>query len=141
MKKKVPPPSKVKYDENHPIVSCRISKADFEKLKTSAVAENLNMVDLLKIGLGIVEKREDNLYTEYKRGYASGFEAAEKKYRINIPCGECDEMITIEQGESMNNLKEFLINHRLHHEGCRYVGYIDGKHVRIQSNNKKIATF
>ena len=49
LKRKVPP-SRIKYENNHPTVSCRVSKEIYDRLTESKKLDGKSFADILKIG-------------------------------------------------------------------------------------------
>ena len=72
LKRKVPP-SRIKYDDNHPVVSCRVSKETFDRLTESKKLDGKSFADILKIGLGIAEDGDKKLVEQKKLSWDEGY--------------------------------------------------------------------
>ena len=48
-------PSRIKYEQNHPTVSFRVSKELYERLQAVKKAEGKSITDVLKVGVGLLE--------------------------------------------------------------------------------------
>ncbi len=59
-------PSRAKYEQNHPTVSCRVSKDIYDKLTQAKQADGKSFADILKLGLGIIQDIKPG---EREKGY------------------------------------------------------------------------
>lgn len=69
--KKKSPPSKIKYEQGHSTVSCRVSRDFYDRL-LKAKAEGNSFSDILKLGLGELEVRIKKLEEARKQGWDEG---------------------------------------------------------------------
>ncbi len=65
-KKKSPPPSRLRYEASHPVVSVRISRELQDQLDQLKEQSGLSMADILRIGL---ERAQPIVADAHKRGY------------------------------------------------------------------------
>jgi len=83
------PPSRKKYEEDNPVVSCRVSKELHNRLRAIKKAEGKSMTDILKAGLGLLEVKvsaEKEVRQEaYEEGQLNGYELAESEYSPKLP--------------------------------------------------------
>lgn len=66
------PPSRIKYEEKNPTVSCRVSKETYNRLKGILKKDKKSMADILKIGLGLLEVKVEKENAVYQQGYKAG---------------------------------------------------------------------
>lgn len=76
MMKKKQPPSKIRYDKNHPVISFRLSIELKEKLEKYITQRNLSYADFVKMAL---ETRQTEEATAFKKGYEMGERGAAKE--------------------------------------------------------------
>lgn len=104
MKLKKKSPSRRKYEQNNPTVSCRVNRDIYERLRKIRELEGLRFADVLKIGLGIIEPKAKDYnrirneeYTEgYVEGWNHGHRDAEMAYKITFPCCGCGRIIEVD---------------------------------------------
>jgi len=116
------PPSRVRYEQSHPTVSCRISSEVYDRLQAAKKSEAKSFADILKIGLGILELREKDERKARRRGraegYREGFAEAEHIYKVTYPCCVCGEIIEITSSEAKQAASQFMQEHRWGHIAC-----------------------
>jgi hypothetical protein len=112
------PPSRIKYEQSHPTVSCRIPKVIYERLKESCKNDKKSMADILKIGLGSVEERTGKGEAEYAKGYKAGYQEAERTFKITYRCSVCGEEIAITSDEEKKEAAEYMEKERWGHSAC-----------------------
>ena len=83
-------PSRVRYEQGHPTVSCRLPREVYDKLRAVMDAEDKSFADILKIGLGILKvqlKEEVEVRKKgHVEGYRKGYAEAERLYKVTYPC-------------------------------------------------------
>ena len=83
-------PSRVRYEQAHPTVSCRVPMDIHKRLVVVKEAEGKNFTDILKIGLGILEVRTEGKASIQKqahaKGYQKGYAEAERLYKVTYAC-------------------------------------------------------
>ncbi len=78
MKKK--PPSRVRYEANHPTVSFRVTKAEYAGLQAMRRKTGLSLGETARRVLGLRKKEVDEAY---HGGYRAGYG------RFDLPCKVC----------------------------------------------------
>jgi flagellar biosynthesis/type III secretory pathway protein FliH len=76
--KRKAPPSRIKYENSHPTVSCRVSKELYDRLSKSKEVDGKSFADILKIGLGIAEKDDKKLVEAKQESYDEGYNEGHK---------------------------------------------------------------
>lgn len=119
-------PSRVRYEQSNPTVSCRVSKDVYQRLQEAKRAEGKSFADILKVGLGILEpqiRRETEMrkkgYTEeYEKGYAD----AEHFYKVTYFCSACGNTMTVTTEAEKQAIKNYMKEHRWGHTTCHEKG-------------------
>lgn len=115
-------PSRVRYEQAHPTVSCRVPREVYEKLRAVMDGEDKSFADILKIGLGILEVRVrdegDIRKKAHTDGYREGYAEAERHYKVNYPCNVCGETLTVTNGDEKEAIKEYMQEHGWGHRAC-----------------------
>ncbi len=79
MKRHVPP-SRIRYEQSHPVVSLRVTVEQKRKLDSIRKKAGQSRATILKEGLGLIEATVGEAYT---RGYRDGWG------RFETPCKKC----------------------------------------------------
>lgn len=115
-------PSRVRYEEAHPTVSCRISKEVYDELQEVKESEGKSFADILKIGLGIIEARMKEEGEVRKKVYADGrkerYAEAEGLYRVTYHCSICRKMIELTSKKAKQAASEYMQEHDWGHKAC-----------------------
>ena len=95
--------SRIKYEQNHPVVSFRISKELYDSLQAAKEKEGLSYTDILKIGLGLtkltIDKKEVIEQKAFDKGWEKGNDDAMNVYPIYYPCSKCGKEIIVTSAE------------------------------------------
>jgi len=115
-------PSRVRYEQGHPTVSCRVPREVYKRLRVVKKADDKSFSDVLKIGLGILEVqvREEAEVREqgYAKGYKKGYANAERLYKVTYPCSVCGEMLTVTDRDEKEAIGKYMQEHRWGHRAC-----------------------
>ena len=121
-KKQKRTPSKIEYDEQHPIVSFRIDKELYDQLRAVKEKEGKSTVDVLKIGLGIltVKVKEEGVIQKaaYAKGFRAGYKKAEDLFKITFQCHVCKETIDVTDESPKKDVKRYLKEAGWCHTNC-----------------------
>ena len=102
-KGKKKPPSRVKYEEANPTVSCRVSLEAYARIKSLKEAENTSFAEFLLAGAGIIADRrayEAKLKkAAFDKGEQKGFDRAESLYKVSYLCAVCLKLIDVTMAE------------------------------------------
>lgn len=114
-------PSRVRYEQRHPTVSCRIPREVYDRLQ-KVQTEGKSFADVLKIGLGIFEVQAKEQGEARKQGHAEGYRngyaEAERLYKVTFPCSVCREIIELTSGEAKQAASEYMQQHSWGHKEC-----------------------
>jgi len=84
--------SSKRYDENHPVVSYRVTKDEYTRLKGVLTKENKTMKEFFRQAL---ELEECNYKEARRTGYVKGFNDAKEKYSVWLYCVDCGKGIAV----------------------------------------------
>jgi len=119
MKKiKKKPPSRIKYEENHPTVSCRIPIELYDKLQDFKERDEKSFADILKAGLRKLERQVDREDKAYSRGFRIGYSRAVQEFKICYPCDVCGQSIELRSAEAKQSASEYMTKHGWGHVDC-----------------------
>ncbi len=110
------PPSRDRYDEEHPIISIRVTKEVFDRVELKK-AEGVTPYQILLAGLGMFEVKDKDIVKLKKDFYQKGFDEGEqtginkatKAFAIYFTCKACrkrDYAYTPEQIEALTKYAE-----------------------------------
>ncbi len=121
-KKRKTPPSRLRYEQTHPTVSCRVSKEMYDELKMIEKGEGKSLTDILKIGLGRLEVKvgeEDEIRNEALcEGFEEGFSDAEKTFKVTYACSVCGGMMVVSCAEEKAAITQYMREHGWGHQSC-----------------------
>ena len=114
-KAKHKPPSRIRYEQTHPVISIRVNKELYEKLKEIKEMGNKSFADILKEALGIQKRSTKGAYD---RGYKTGLAEGQIVSLGNCPrCGKALQWDLNRENDV--GLLSDLINHaRYPHKEC-----------------------
>lgn len=120
--KKKKTPSRLKYEETHPTMSFRATKEVEDRLRVVQKAENKSVMDIFKIGLGLLEvkiRSEAEIREKaFREGHRKGYELAESIYKVTFPCSVCRETIPVEDKVTKEAVKKYLVQDGWGHADC-----------------------
>ena len=139
-------PSRIKYEQSHPTISCRVPRDIYDRLKA---ANNLGSFgDILEKGLGLAEANDQKLrkyvraayekaYDEcfsmfetmkkeqeeairlyYDKGYEKGYTEAQNLYMVEYPCCVCGGRLIIHSETEKKAAGKFLQEQGWAHSEC-----------------------
>jgi hypothetical protein len=116
------PPSRVRYEQRNPTVSCRLSRDIRARLEKVKKLEGKSFADILKTGLGILEihvrEKETARKAGQAEGYRRGYSEAERLYKVNYPCNMCGKMLIVTSRDEKEAIKEYMKDNGWGHQEC-----------------------
>lgn len=83
------PPSRVRYDRDHPVLGTRVAKADYDEVKKFLAKNHWTLAKFMRV----VVRQEETKYMEaFRRGYAK----ARDRYSVTYSCGKCGGAIVVD---------------------------------------------
>jgi len=107
------PPSRVRYEKSHPIVSARLRMNHYKKLKKILETEEKRFAQFVR---DAIDKSETEYSNAYELGYYNGTEDSEIWFYCSI-CGE--KMPIIPNSESHKALLQYMDEHDWGHISCQ----------------------
>jgi predicted CopG family antitoxin len=115
-------PSRIRYEQSHPTISCRVPREVYDKLRAVKDREGKSFADILKIGLGILEAwvREERevMKKGHAEGYRKGYAEAERLYEVTYPCSVCGKTLVVTSRDEKEAIKEYMQEHGWGHRAC-----------------------
>ena len=105
------PPSKVRYDESHPTVSIRVSRALYDQLDDLRNRSGKSLGDILREA---VRRQGPSAH----RSYMLGHEAAKKYYAVYYRCSVCRAPILIYTARAKAAVAQYMNEHGWAHSEC-----------------------
>jgi hypothetical protein len=125
------PPSRIKYEQGHPTISCRVPRKIYEKMQAIKEKEGRSFADILKAGLRMLEVRaiekEELRKRSHAEGYRKGYAEAEQLYKVAYPCSICGRVLVVTTGDEKEAASEYMEDHGWGHAKChkkRQQGYL-----------------
>lgn len=119
---KRPPPSRIKYEQGHPTVSCRVPKEIYDRLVKAKEVEGKSFADILKLGLEKAEKRANKLIEarmqSWTEGHKKGFEEAALKYKVTYHCSKCGQIMEVQHPNEKEAIDELMRKAGWAHQPC-----------------------
>lgn len=120
--KKKKTPSRIKYEQTNPTVSCRVSREIYDSLEKVKEIEGKSFADILKIGLGILEvqvKKEGEVMKKgHAAGYRKGYAEAERLYIVTYRCNICGETLAVTTDDEKKAINKYMQEHGWRHAAC-----------------------
>ena len=121
-KKKDKPPSRKKYEREHPVMSIRMDRELHGKMKAIKEDSSYSIIDMLRVAVGKIEvklREENEIYEEaHAAGVYSGFNSAKEMYGITYKCAGCGQKITVSDIGTKQAIVNFLRERRAGHVEC-----------------------
>lgn len=111
-------PSRIRYEESHPTVSCRISRKVYDRLQAAKEREGRSFADILKTGLKIFEFEAYKRNKAYSKGYRDGYRNAEHKLKVTYLCSVCGEEIALDSLKEKEAASRYMEDHGWGHAEC-----------------------
>ncbi len=111
VKKKQPPPAKIKYDKSHPIVSIRVSEDLKKQLDEIREMSGKSVGDILREAVGV---QGVSIKNAWKRGVSHG----KGLYGVWFKCSICGGNMIIHTTDEKKAAGTFMREHGWHHNSC-----------------------
>ena len=105
------PPSRIKYEESHPVISFRVSKETYDNLVRIKAQTGLGLADIVK---SAINKQEIDLVLSYWGGY----EDAEKIFRVNYRCSVCGKTTAVTTKDEKETIAKYMNETGWAHAKC-----------------------
>ena len=116
------PPSRIRYEESNPTVSCRVSKDIYDRLVAAKEVEGKSFADILKIGLGKQEVQAKKVKVArqqgWDEGYKKGYADAALRYKVVYHCNVCRKEMEVTHENEKKAVNQFMLEHGWGHNEC-----------------------
>ena len=114
------PPARVRYEESHPTVSCRLSKDEYALLKQRL--EDLGEVsfaDFVRESLGLLQLKVPDIKEIKEAAWDEGYHQATQDNQIWYYCSACGERMEMSpNGNDHKAMIGYMKEHGWAHKGC-----------------------
>jgi hypothetical protein len=91
------PPARIRYEESHPTVSCRLDRDTYTLLKQRLEdLGGVSFADFVKDSLGLLQLKVPDIEKVKETAWSEGYDQAEKDNQIWYYCAVCRERIDME---------------------------------------------
>jgi hypothetical protein len=114
------PPARVRYEESHPTVSCRLSKDESDLLRQRLEdLGGVSFADFVKDSLGLLQLRIPETREMKERARRVGYDQGKKDHQIWYYCSVCQQRIDVApNSESHKAIIGFMREHSWGHTSC-----------------------
>jgi len=114
------PPARIRYEQSHPTVSCRLDKDTHELLKQRLEdLGGVSFADFVKESLGLQQTKMPDIEETKEKAYEEGYDQAEKDWQIWYYCAVCRERIDMEpNSDSHKAMTGYMKEHGWGHASC-----------------------
>ena len=96
------PPSRIKYEQNNPTISFRVSREVHDKLKDHLAKRHVSFADFVKESLGVQQIQIPDVGKIKQAAWNQGYRKAKATYEIYLSCGECQQPISIKPNSDIH---------------------------------------
>jgi hypothetical protein len=114
------PPARVRYEESHPTMSCRLSKDEYDLLKQRLEdLGGVSFADFVKDSLGLLQLKIPETREIREKARRAGYDQGRKDHQIWYYCDTCKKRIDIApDSESHKAMIGFMREHNWGHTTC-----------------------
>jgi hypothetical protein len=115
------PPARVRYEEGHPTVSCRLSKDEYDLLNQRLEdLGGVSFADFVKDSLGLLQLRIPETREIKEKAQRVGYDQGKKEHQIWYYCSVCGQRIDVApNSESHKAIIAYMKEHGWAHTSCR----------------------
>lgn len=106
------PPSRIKYEQSHPVVSVRVTKP-LKKALDSQRGER-SYAELIREAL----EKAHGVREAYQTGYEEGYGKAEYKFKVEFACKRCNRPIPVCPGTKSGAQVIEAVEKKFSHKSC-----------------------
>ena len=110
-RKKHQPPSKIRYDKAHPIVSARVDQKLEQQLDELKAISGKSVGDVLREAMKTQK-------ASCRRAYRLGIEEGKREYGVKYKCAVCNKEMWITTPEEKKSAAEYM-HKGWHHGSCK----------------------
>ena len=110
------PPSRIRYEQSHPVVSFRVRRENYQQLKNLLVKSGESFGDFFKEALAIQQANTDKVY---EQGRKKGYEEAKKLYQVTYFCSICGKTMEVTSPKAKEAVRQYMKEHGWGHVACQ----------------------
>jgi len=122
------PPSRIRYEQNHPVISCRVPKEVYDRFQDMREMTGKSFADILTEGIGIFEMKVEEIIDKVSKDigedqFKLGKEEGRKEGR-KIELGACEKcgkalLWDFNNKETRTFLADVINKTRVIHSACK----------------------
>ena len=114
------PPARVRYEESHPIVSCRLSKDEYDLLRQRLEdLGGISFADFVKDSLSLLQLKIPETREIKEKARREGYDQGKKDHQIWYYCCTCGQRINMApDSESHRAMVGYMREHCWAHTNC-----------------------
>ena len=114
------PPARVRYEQNHPNVTCRLSKDEYDLLKQRLEdLGGVSFADFVKDSLHLLQLKMPDVEEIKAIAWAEGYNQAVQDYQIWYYCAVCRKRIDMDpNGNDHKAMIGYMKEHGWGHPSC-----------------------
>lgn len=114
------PPARARYEESHPVVSCRLSRDEHELLKQRLDdLGGVSFADFLRDTLGVIKLQVRETQDIKARALKTGYDQSRQDHQIWYFCAVCGERINMSpNNKDHKSMIVYMKEHRWGHANC-----------------------
>lgn len=114
------PPARVRYEQSHPVVSCRLDRDTYDLLKQRLEdLGGVSFADFVKDSLGLLQLKVPAIKEIKETARSKGYAQAEKDWKIWYYCSVCGRRIDMApNSDSYKAMIGYMTEHGWGHASC-----------------------
>jgi len=114
------PPARVRYEQGHPVASCRLSRDEYDLLKQRLEdLGGVSFADFVKDSLGILQLRIPESMEIREKVRTAGYDQGKREHQIWYFCAGCGKRIDVEpNNDSHSAIVRFMRQEGWGHKSC-----------------------
>ncbi len=114
------PPARIRYEQGHPTVSCRLSRATYTLLKQRLEdLGGISFAAFVKEQLGLQQAKMPNIKEIKEKARDQGYKQAVEDWQVWYYCAVCRQRIDMEpNSDSHKAMIGYMKEHRWGHASC-----------------------
>ena len=114
------PPARIRYEESHPTVTCRLDKDTHDLLKQRLEdLGGVSFADFVKDSLGLLQLRMPDVEEIKGTAWGEGYDQAEKDHQIWYYCAVCRERMDMSPNDDDHKeMIRYMKEHGWGHPSC-----------------------
>ena len=112
------PPSRIRYEQTHPTLSCRLDKQTHDLLQKRLKDVRLSFAQFVKSQLGILELKMPDIEKINIEAFQEGYTEGINECQIQIKCPKCRKPMTVIPNSQMHQAIRDHLEGLWSHKNC-----------------------